>query len=382
MLEVQKYLKSGKTLDDLNKELGITAAFHKELPLVILNYDQIDSPKTNLIVRECRALVLNTQTYDLVARSFHRFFNGGEYLEETAKFDFKNCYISNKEDGSLCLIYWFQDRWMCHTRGSFDMENQMNGTTFTWASVMKKALKVKTFDELQLRKDLTYVSEFCSLHNKVVRKYDVPVMYLLTAFQGEKELHYKEVDTLVTPNFVRVGRKEFKSFDEISDYLRECETKDPTFEGFVGCDPNMRVKWKSLTYLAWHRMAGPNLFHPKYLLPQILAGEADEFLCHFSEVTETFRKFEKITNDAFAQLVEVWEKYHKIADQKEFALAIQGKTPFTSMLFNLRKLHGANQELRHLKHMWRNGADQILKVLFKNAPPMVDDPFPYGPVMD
>ena len=58
MLEVQKYLKSGKNIVDLESEFSIKTTFHPNLPLVILNYNQIESPKTETIVRECRALNL------------------------------------------------------------------------------------------------------------------------------------------------------------------------------------------------------------------------------------------------------------------------------------------------------------------------------------
>lgn len=78
MLEVQTYLRGGKTIDDLESELGIKAIAHPTLPLVILNYNQIESPKRNSIVRECRGLVLEVGTWNVVARSFQRFFNFGE----------------------------------------------------------------------------------------------------------------------------------------------------------------------------------------------------------------------------------------------------------------------------------------------------------------
>mgnify|MGYP000921629595 FL=1 len=76
MLEVQKYLKSGKTLEDLKNELAIKTTHHDSLPLVILNYDQIESrPKDHPIVRECRGLTLRSDNFDLVGKSFNRFFN-------------------------------------------------------------------------------------------------------------------------------------------------------------------------------------------------------------------------------------------------------------------------------------------------------------------
>jgi hypothetical protein len=81
-LQVQEYLHSGKSWANLTDELGIKVVFHPSLPLVTVNYDQIESPKTHPIVRECRGLVLHRQTFDLVARSFPRFFNWGEVADE------------------------------------------------------------------------------------------------------------------------------------------------------------------------------------------------------------------------------------------------------------------------------------------------------------
>lgn len=85
MLKVQEYLSDyAKTLgpqgalNKLNEELAIRVATHEWLPLVILNYDQLDSPKTHPIVRECRGLVLEMETWKVVARAFERFFNLGE----------------------------------------------------------------------------------------------------------------------------------------------------------------------------------------------------------------------------------------------------------------------------------------------------------------
>ncbi len=111
MLNVQKYLKYGKTIEDLAAELGIKSQKHDTLPLVILNYDQIESPKTHPIVRECRGLILNSDTYDLVAKSFNRFFNWGEVADELKLFDFSDFYTSTKEDGSLVTLFYFDDKW-------------------------------------------------------------------------------------------------------------------------------------------------------------------------------------------------------------------------------------------------------------------------------
>ena len=60
-LHVQKYLRTpGKTLETLEAEYSIKAKRHGKYPnLVLLKYNQIDSPFSEPLVRECRGLILD-----------------------------------------------------------------------------------------------------------------------------------------------------------------------------------------------------------------------------------------------------------------------------------------------------------------------------------
>lgn len=368
MLEVQKYLQGGKTHADLTAELGIKTAFHESKPIVILNYDQIESPKTHPIVRECRGLILRSDSHDLVGRAFFRFFNWGEVQDEMPLFDFSDFVTYTKEDGSLVLIYHFDGEWHANTRGSFALDN-MQFCEFTWRQGFADAMKLPSIADFQCdRTNLTFVCEYCSPFNKVVRRYPDPKMYLLSAFDGERELHWDEVDELAkTYGFERPTRHHYHSIEEIEAYLQQQATDDPTFEGVVICDKNgRRWKIKNATYLALHRLKGEgdNLFNPKHLIPFILAGEESELLVYFPEVEETFYKYKAEVDAAYAELESVWTQYHAIEGQKEFALAIVGKTPFTGILFNMRKLLGVNQTVADLKRIWRDSPNVILKQIF------------------
>lgn len=375
MLEVQKYLRSGKTFADLTQEFGIVCVFHDQLPLAILNYDQIESkPKTHPIVRECRALVLHKEDYSIVAKSFNRFFNWGEVAEEMPLFNFNNFVVHSKEDGSLAILHHFNNEWHANTRGSFG-HGKIQHQDFTWREAMLKALNLDSFAEFQgiFDSSLTYVCEFCSPWNKVVRQY-APQMFLLTAFRDGKELTHEEVDQelvrllslLPNLNMKRPVRFEFKSVEQIQTYLQTQISADPTFEGVVIHDGTYRWKIKNPGYIALHNLRGEgdNLFAPKNLLPFVLAGETDELLVYFPEVKESLRIVKDKVEAAWEQLLSVWRQNWQIENQKEFALAIVGKTPFTGVLFTLRKQQMKQQTEEALKTMWRQSNDAILKILF------------------
>ncbi len=363
MLNIQKYLTEGKTLDDLNVELGITSTKHPDLPLVILNYSQINSPKTHPIVRECRGLVLEENSWEIAAKSMSRFFNWGEVTEEMELFDFSDFSALSKEDGSLILLFNYKGQWFANTRNSFG-QGIINFTDMSWHQLICKALKVGSLDELKLDPSLTYVCELCSLHNKVVRTYPSPVLYLITAFQGKEEL--KDVSDI--KGFLRPEKFKFSNIQEIIDFLQIKGDNDPTFEGVVIRDSSdRRYKAKNPKYISLHHLRGEgdNLFNPKYLLPFIFDNEGGELLSIFPEVKEKFYDCKGRVENSYDTLLNLWRKSWQIQDQKEFALSIVGKTPFTGILFNLRKTHGNQQTEDLLNKTWRNSTDTILKILFK-----------------
>lgn len=74
-MKVIEYLKENGT-EKLTSEFGVIVKKYEDAQLLVLNYDQINSPK-NEITSECRGLILDYD-YNIVSRSFDRFFNWNE----------------------------------------------------------------------------------------------------------------------------------------------------------------------------------------------------------------------------------------------------------------------------------------------------------------
>lgn len=375
MLQVIEQLKSGQvTLESLKDDLGIKHVEHPELPLVILNYDQIESPKTHPLVRECRSLTLEKGSWDLVARSFQRFFNWGEVIDEQDDFNFSDFRVESKEDGSLVTVYHYDGKWHANTRGSFGLQ-EVQFTDHTWRDLVVMSLGINDLQELGrgLREGHSYVFELATPFNKVVRTYPNPRMYLLTAFYPDgREYDYNnsnDIDYLIHAcdklAAFRPDVFSFGSIDEIKDYLDKQVKNDPTWEGVViRDDANRRWKIKNPGYLSLHKMRGENdnLFNPKHLLPFALKGERSELLTYFPEVEEKFDEVAEAVEAERQNLLQVWFNHYQIEDQKDFALAIQGKTRFTSLLFKNRAEGGGVEEL---DKSFRQSEKLIHKVLFK-----------------
>ena len=74
--------------------------------------------KSDPIVQECRSLILEDGTWNVVSMAFKRFFNPGEGT--AAVIDWDTASAHQKMDGSLLQLFYYKDRWRCSTRGRLD----------------------------------------------------------------------------------------------------------------------------------------------------------------------------------------------------------------------------------------------------------------------
>lgn len=373
MLKVQAYLRGGKQPVDLEKEFGIRIYRHPVHPIWGFKYSQIESPKTHPIVRECRGLVLEENSWNLVAKPFTRFFNIGEHLDEYKKFNWDNFSAYNKEDGSLTIVYKYGKSYQVNTSGSFGLANMSSTIDFTWRDLFWHAAPFSPKDLNKHKLDnITLVCELCSPYNKIVTIYPEPRIFLLAAFDRRtgKELTCQKVDQIAKKlGATRPSRHYFKNKLEVRDFIEENRKKDPTWEGFVLKDSNgLRFKWKSSDYLIRHRIKdNGNVFHPKNLIPLVLENEQEEFKLTMPETSSALDKTKEVLDKSLDELVLLWETYKTEQYQKNFALRVKHH-PLVGILFKLRKidqLASKEQLLRAVREKDENGCYVNLNLIFK-----------------
>jgi RNA ligase len=87
---------------------------------------------------------------NIVARSFPKFFNYEEVADQVpVKADY--VYVQEKMDGSLGILFYYQDEWHLATKGSFTSEQAKKGM-----EILKE--KYKFFDQVFF-KEVTYIVE-------------------------------------------------------------------------------------------------------------------------------------------------------------------------------------------------------------------------------
>lgn len=347
-MEVLKFLQSNASdFSKLTDAFGIKVKEYPEQGIVVLNYDQIESPKMDPVVVECRGLILDYKL-NVVCRPFDRFFNYGEAF--TDKMDLTGYTYQPKLDGSLIKVYYWDGSWRIATRGTAFAESDVGGWGITFEELTLRAMG---FDSLAMFSEAmedegmphhyTYLLELTAMENRVVTYYSEPTVTLLAVRNNQSG------DYAPTENYAAYFWKtnSVVSGLTIEDIIQKADSLKNLEEGFVGYDQQgvPRVKIKSAAYVTVHMMRGEGL-NPKRIAELVISGEEDEYLAYFPEDRDTILPYSNYLSKLISELEVTMSENQKIEDQKEFALAIKdvyGK----SVLFTARKLKISVAEAFH-----------------------------------
>jgi len=238
-------------LRDLEKLGYVKSTKHREQPLVIWNYTPVvqyeklfgDYP----LLRKCRGLVTDDQG-TIVARGFEKFFNFEEHHVSELPSITDKVEITEKMDGSLIIVFRYQNQVVYATRGTFYSDQALA------ASKLFKEI----YQESWIQDGFTYLFEYVSPENRIVVAYpEANLIHLAkldssTGYDLDRDNRFRVVDTV---------NVETHTFADIVDaYARLKSFNSKNKEGFVirvisdGSYPDWRCKIKFEDYIKLHRI--------------------------------------------------------------------------------------------------------------------------------
>lgn len=350
-MEVLKYLNEKyELLQDkescisaLQEDLGIKPTYNYKYGLVVLNYSQIDSPKTNPIVIECRSLVLgldDNEVFYIVSRSFDRFLNLGENGNED-KIDITTMTAYEKLDGSLIGLFFHRGEWLYRTKSMIMPDIEMFADAFgnSWKDLIDGTLgDFVSVKHNPYSKEYTFILEVTSPINRIVTRYEDSKITLLSVRHNLTGEYLAQVDMVRTAEMNDWGYPSSFKFGSIAQCKEAVADLPNLQEGYVLYDMDgvPKCKIKSPLYLAVHRIRGESVPTPKRIMDLVFTNETDEYLTYFSEDTYMFQPY----MDAFILAEQdfniSWDRVSNITDQKEFALTIKG-TPTMHLMFRKKQ---------------------------------------------
>lgn len=325
--------------------------------LIMFKYSQQDSDFSNDIVKECRGIILDEDTFEPISVPYFKFFNFSE--PNAAEIDWQSATILEKIDGSLVKVVKFSDQEiLVSTNGVIDVFkcelNSMIGCPYNnfgelfWEAIRNQMIDCGySLDENdpvkwladKLLLNTTYMFELCSPYNRVIVPHKETKLY----FHGWRDnisLEEMRFNTcILTKIFDCPKIYNLKSLDEC---IAATQAMPWDEEGYVVVDKNFnRVKIKSPAYLLAHQLANNGNMSIRRAIDVYMAGECDEILAYFPEYKSAFDEIDKRFNDKYMELgFLVGELIANIVSgalptRKEQAAWIMSKTKHSGILFKI-----------------------------------------------
>lgn len=238
-------------IEDLEKEVeaGRVRKFeHTGLGLIGYNYTPACQygKQWNDINVQCRGLVLD-KTGKIIARPFRKFFNYEELRSDDQIFvpeDIKQ--ILQKEDGSLIIVFSYDDTWWTITRGSFFSDQ---------ALLAQRILDANADFYRKADRRCTYLFELTGPSNvNVCRGYTEDSLILLSIVNTDEDIEY-DID-FVQDQAKLFGFRTPKVYTWSDDFVATVkDNPDLNSEGVVVVlKSGLRFKIKSTIYCNLHRI--------------------------------------------------------------------------------------------------------------------------------
>jgi RNA ligase len=296
MLEIQKFLNEHKeNWKELLSGPPYELTIREKYNFILFMYNQIESDFNIPLVCECRGIILDRDSFNVLCYAFNKFWNAGE--GRAADMDWSTARVQEKVDGSIIKLWWFNG-WHVSTMSMIDagectLQNNLDDRYPTFLSLFQEAATNCGLDLERLNHDYTYIFELVSPYNRVVVPYNEISIYH-TGTRNNITLRELDLD---------IGVKKPKSygFNTQAEVLAMSSALPFSEEGYVVVDANWnRIKVKGPAYVAIHHLKNNGVINKKRALALIMLNEHEEFLSYF----ETYKPFFTVIEDAFKQYLD------------------------------------------------------------------------------
>lgn len=327
MADVQKFINTliEENGDDIRKLRQKLASLHIDLnwrdfsDLYILNVSN-KSDLSNPLVRKCNGVVFDQNTHKIVCYSFPVFMNQEDYpgtlpganpgiVTPVAAGAGNPIKVESMYDGTLMKIFYHPSsgKWETATTKCFDAARSHWTSKKSFHQLLMETLGAE-FNFASLDKKKCYIGLLIHPENKLVSDYSREQIFVHTGTCNLETLEFEDNYTkLPGDNIILPEKKEFANVEELTNFLKKEELKQPIRPGFICLLNGERYKFMSPHYTMCKELRG-NIQNMKYRLLEMQStpDELQKFIKLFPE----FNELNEEVKDDIAQLGEdVYRNY-------------------------------------------------------------------------
>lgn len=334
---------------------------HPDAPYSILNYTEKAAWENvwNEVTLQCRGLIFNHDTMEVIARPFKKFMNYGQTGAATIKLD-ERVIVTDKMDGSLGILYRLPSGSLAvATRGSFASDQALHATE----------ILQRKYAGFVAPRYHTMLFEIVFRQNRIVLDYgDMDDLVLLGSVNILTGTSHDAKDTAEWTGWKGPVTQTF-SYRTLAEALAAPARSNA--EGLVvhSVDSDERIKLKQEDYIALHRIV-TNLSE-RAVWEQIIAGKTNEEI--IAPLPDEFHNWTRdvcvrLSNDVFEAEMDVREAYNLILHnlnikygyvqwgRKEFALEVKDRSDKWAMFMLMD-----HQQERLLKELWKRAKPEAFR---------------------
>jgi hypothetical protein len=291
VLKLTNFIRNNANWEQKLQEKPYSLAIKRKGNFIMFNYNQIESDFYNPLVRECRGIILDEETLEIVCMGFSKFFNHGEVHAD--QINWNTARVQEKIDGSIIKLYNYNNEWNVSTNGTIDARDaglEDISKYNSYYDLFMQAVDNAEFNFDTLDNNYTYIFELVSPFNRVVVPHrEIKIVH--TGTRNNKTLQEVNLN-------IGIDKPKEYGFKSIEECIRIASDLPFIEEGYVVVDNNWnRVKIKSPAYVAVHHLKNNGVVTKKRVLELILKNEQEEFLGYYPEYTEIFNEVEDKLND-------------------------------------------------------------------------------------
>ena len=289
-----------------------------------------NDPVGSAVRRECRGLIFDTATGNLISHPYHKFFNVGE--REETQLNKVNLYephvVLEKLDGSMIRPI--------PTKGGFRLATKAGITDVAMNAEVFIADKphYSTFINLCISQETTPIFEWVSRKNRIVVDYPEDNL-ILTGIRYNDTGCYVEYESMKRSaahlNIPVVKAVDGLSIQNIQLFVKQVREWDDG-EGIVlRFDTGHMVKVKADEYVLRHK-SKEAISQEKNVIEVIVNDSVDDLVPLLtSEDATRLKDFQKAfwmsVEDVATDLHDQYQSLNKGETQKDFALSVQNEVP-------------------------------------------------------
>ena len=273
--------------------------------------------------RECRGLIFNTATGELISRPYHKFFNVGERDEtQLDKIDLNQPHVVlEKLDGSMIRPIPTPEGFRLGTKAGIT-DVAMNAEVF-----IGDKPQYSTFINLCISQETTPIFEWVSRKNRIVVDYPEDNL-ILTAIRDNRNGSYVEYESMkrsashLNIPCVKAYSKGVPTSEDLITHIRKWDDGEGVVIRFDG---GHMVKIKADEYILRHR-SKEQINSEKNIIQVILSDAVDDMIPLLTEDDATrLRKFQSefwcAVDEVAQDLTTIFEGGDRVyPDKKEFAV--------------------------------------------------------------